>query len=320
MRAPLTAWRAYAAEPGRRSLDAVGAATAPRRMLRAEGGEGRCVVGFEVTGSRIQLGALGVLAAAVLLIPAATASHTPSPASVTIAGSLQSEAGCPATGIPAARPRTSPTTPATTSGRGRSRFPPAATSTRPRSTTPGTRTTACTPSSNGANIPLAAPGGPVKFYYDHKTHWATDNKSSVIAVAPGSFQSELGCPGDWDARLPALVARGSRRRRHLHLRDDRAAGRLVRGQGRDQRELGRELRRGRRAGRRQHPVLGSGRQHEGHVLVRRGDARARPSPSPRRRERRASRARSRTSTSRARTASAPRATRRRRSGSRSPAC
>ena len=43
---------------------------------------------------RIKLGALGVLAVAVLLIPAATGSHTPSPASVTIAGSLQSEAGC----------------------------------------------------------------------------------------------------------------------------------------------------------------------------------------------------------------------------------
>ena len=43
-----------------------------------------------------------------------------------------------------------------------------------------------------------ASGGSVKFYYDHKSHWATDNHSSVIAVAPGSFQSELGCPADWD--------------------------------------------------------------------------------------------------------------------------
>jgi len=38
----------------------------------------------------------------------------------------------------------------------------------------------------------------VKFYFDDKTHWITDNQNSVIAVAPGSFQSELGCPGDWD--------------------------------------------------------------------------------------------------------------------------
>ena len=47
--------------------------------------------------------------------------------------------------------------------------------------------------------PLDPPSaGNVKFYYDHKSHWITDNKSSVIAVAPGSFQSELGCPADWD--------------------------------------------------------------------------------------------------------------------------
>ncbi len=51
---------------------------------------------------------------------------------------------------------------------------------------------------DGDNIPLAADGSPVKFYYDHKSHWITDNKSSVIVVAPGSFQSELGCAGDWD--------------------------------------------------------------------------------------------------------------------------
>jgi hypothetical protein len=51
----------------------------------------------------------------------------------------------------------------------------------------------------GANIPLplASPNS-VKFYYDHKTHWITDNHSSIIATAPGSYQSEVGCSGDWD--------------------------------------------------------------------------------------------------------------------------
>jgi pullulanase-type alpha-1,6-glucosidase len=51
---------------------------------------------------------------------------------------------------------------------------------------------------NGANIPLnlSSPGN-VKFYYDHATHWVTSNRNAVIAVAPGSFQSELGCPDDW---------------------------------------------------------------------------------------------------------------------------
>jgi len=51
---------------------------------------------------------------------------------------------------------------------------------------------------NGTDIPLnLASADTVKFYYDHKTHWITDNKSSIIVTAAGSFQSELGCPGDW---------------------------------------------------------------------------------------------------------------------------
>ena len=52
---------------------------------------------------------------------------------------------------------------------------------------------------NGANIALVLPAtGTVKFYYDDQTHWITDNLGSVIVTAAGSFQSELGCTGDWD--------------------------------------------------------------------------------------------------------------------------
>ena len=49
------------------------------------------------------------------------------------------------------------------------------------------------------NIPLnlAAPG-PVKFYFDNKTHWVTDNRNSIIATVPGDFQHTIGCSGDWD--------------------------------------------------------------------------------------------------------------------------
>jgi glycosidase len=51
----------------------------------------------------------------------------------------------------------------------------------------------------GDNIPLNLAGGQaVKFYFDYKSHWITDNVSSVIATVPGSYQSEIGCPGDWD--------------------------------------------------------------------------------------------------------------------------
>jgi glycosidase len=52
---------------------------------------------------------------------------------------------------------------------------------------------------DGPNIALVlAEAATVKFYYDDETHWVTDNRGSVIASAPGSFQSELGCAGDWD--------------------------------------------------------------------------------------------------------------------------
>ena len=39
----------------------------------------------------------------------------------------------------------------------------------------------------------------VKFYYSHQTHWVTDNQNSQIATAAGSFQGEIGCPGDWQS-------------------------------------------------------------------------------------------------------------------------
>ena len=51
---------------------------------------------------------------------------------------------------------------------------------------------------NGTNIPLSLTAGTsVKFYYDHKTHWVTDNLNSIIVTVVGSFQDEIGCPGDW---------------------------------------------------------------------------------------------------------------------------
>ena len=37
----------------------------------------------------------------------------------------------------------------------------------------------------------------VAFYYDSDTHWLTDSVNSVIATAPGSYQDEIGCPGEW---------------------------------------------------------------------------------------------------------------------------
>lgn len=52
---------------------------------------------------------------------------------------------------------------------------------------------------SGANIPLtAASASNIKFYYDAKTNWITDNVNPIMAVLFGSFQSELGCTADFD--------------------------------------------------------------------------------------------------------------------------
>ncbi len=51
----------------------------------------------------------------------------------------------------------------------------------------------------GADIPLVVTQPTlVKFYYDHKTHWVTDNFNTPIVVATGDFQSRLGCKKDND--------------------------------------------------------------------------------------------------------------------------
>jgi glycosidase len=50
---------------------------------------------------------------------------------------------------------------------------------------------------NGGDIGYTAPGGPIRFYYDHRTHWATNDVLHEIVTAAGSFQSEMGCSEDW---------------------------------------------------------------------------------------------------------------------------
>jgi glycosidase len=134
-----------------------------------------------------------------ILTITATPPAPPGPASVTIAGSLQSELGCGSDWDPACALthlgydfeddvwQNSFDIPA-----GSYEYKAALNDSWDenygQNATPG-----------GANIPLAlATDSAVKFYYDHKTHWVTDDKNSVIATVPGSFQSELGCAGDWD--------------------------------------------------------------------------------------------------------------------------
>jgi glycosidase/fibronectin type 3 domain-containing protein len=51
----------------------------------------------------------------------------------------------------------------------------------------------------GGNISLTLPSATtVTFYFDPATHWITDDVNSQIVTAPGDYQTQVGCGGDWD--------------------------------------------------------------------------------------------------------------------------
>ena len=158
-----------------------------------------------LTLRRSWLSILGILAITLGLVSPlaptrrAFADHTPNPTAVTIAGSLQSELGCAGDWDPACAAthlgydseddvwQASWTVPAG-SWEYKAALNDSWTENYGANAQPG-----------GANIPLALGADTaVKFYYDHKSHWITSSSNSVIATAPGSYQSELGCNGDWD--------------------------------------------------------------------------------------------------------------------------
>jgi hypothetical protein len=121
------------------------------------------------------------------------------PSSVTVAGSLQSEIGCGGDWNPACPASTLTYDMADDVWQGTFSIP--AGSWEYKAALDGTWDVnyGLHAAQNGANIPLSlGSSANVKFYYDDKTHWITDDRNSVIAVAAGSFQSELGAPGDWD--------------------------------------------------------------------------------------------------------------------------
>jgi glycosidase len=46
---------------------------------------------------------------------------------------------------------------------------------------------------------------PVRFYYDHKTHYIADNVRNTIYTVPGDFNQEAGCSGDWQPECLATL-------------------------------------------------------------------------------------------------------------------
>ncbi len=137
----------------------------------------------------------------VFAAPPAEPSAAPvaAPATVTLVGSLQSEIGCGGDWDPACA--ASFLTYDATDDVWQATFSLPAGSYEFKVALDGSWTTnyGANGQKDGANIALnLATAGTVKFYYDDKSHWITSNANGAIAVAPGSFQSEIGCPGDWD--------------------------------------------------------------------------------------------------------------------------
>ncbi len=135
----------------------------------------------------------------IAVVPAiATADHTTDPTTVTIAGSLQEELGCAGDWQPDCA-----TTHLTYDAdddvwQGTFTIPAGNWEYKAALNDSFTENYGAGAVADGPNIGLdLAAETEVKFYYDHGTHWVTDNENSVIATAPGSFQPAIGCPGDW---------------------------------------------------------------------------------------------------------------------------
>jgi hypothetical protein len=139
---------------------------------------------------------------AVLLVMAASplwADHTPTPSGVAIAGSLQSEVGCPGDWQPECAATDLGFDAEDTVWQATFALPAGNWEYKAALNDSWDENYGQNATQDGANIPLSlATPQAVKFYYHHATHWVTDNRSTTIATAPGSFQSELGCAGDWD--------------------------------------------------------------------------------------------------------------------------
>jgi len=126
------------------------------------------------------------------------ADHTPNPSSVTVVGSLQSELGCPGDWQPDCSVTHLGFDVDDTVWQGVFNIPAGNWEYKAALNDSWDENYGAGAVQNGANIGLSlSDPTDVKFYYAHKTHWITDNVNSIIATAPGNFQSEMGCPGDW---------------------------------------------------------------------------------------------------------------------------
>jgi Pullulanase X25 domain len=125
-------------------------------------------------------------------------SHTPAPTSVTTVGSFQSELGCPDDWLPDCATTFLNFDPEDDVWQNTFPVPAGNWQYKAALNNSWSENYGRFAEAGGANFSLTLDADrAVKFYYDHKSHWITDNVSSLIATVVGSFQSELGCLGDW---------------------------------------------------------------------------------------------------------------------------
>lgn len=130
----------------------------------------------------------------------ALASHTPSPTSVTLAGSLQSEATANACGDwdPACAAAHY-----TAQGNGvylfaAAEIPAGSWEYKVALNDGWTENYGANYQQDGPNAAFTLDTGrAVRFYYDHKTHYLADTVRNTIYTVPGSFNDEFGCAGEW---------------------------------------------------------------------------------------------------------------------------
>jgi glucoamylase len=159
-------------------------------MLDGSGGGGSMMRSRRLFLLLVVAGLLGMLPA--------SASSTSGPTSVTVAGDLQSEAGCGGDWDPACAATHLSYDASDDVWQGILPLPAGNYQYKAALNNSWDENYGLHAVPGGDNVPLTlAQSANVKFYFDNKTHWITDNHGTPIPVAVGDFQGELGCSGDW---------------------------------------------------------------------------------------------------------------------------
>lgn len=138
-----------------------------------------------------------LLMAALLVAGVSAQSNTPAPESVTIAGTIQSVLGCDGDWQPECEATFLEYSAADDLWMATFDLPAGSYEYKAALNGAWDENYGLGAEPGGPNIPLElAEDTSVTFFYDHKTHWVSDNVNSILANVPGNYQDEIGCPGE----------------------------------------------------------------------------------------------------------------------------